>query len=466
MRYLLGAIETDMDRFSRVMPAALDRSPLNNTAREHEINRLVSDFEYATDQLRQRSNNQMPTSLNVQTVLQRAVMVDDVMRRNRFANDAEQSWRAVRRDLNQLGAAYNLNRPWGATGIPVQSSDLRFTGTYQLNSALSENPRTIAEEALRNESLENGARNRIYNNLLTRLEAPVTLAIARNGNQVTLASTRSPQVTLEVTGREYVERYPDGRTSHVRATFTNNQLTVISNGNRPNDFKATFQPLQDGRRLLVTREIYVERLREPVRVSSYYDRISNVARFDLDRFDANRPRSTDFIVGNGTTIEAVLNNDLGTKTAHDLDRFTLTVREPAAYRNAVIEGYVSNVDRSGRFAGRANMTLNFDRIRMPNGRNYDFAGILQSVTGEDVRIDNEGALEEADSQTKSTIERTAIGTAVGALIGAIAGGGKGAAIGAAVGAGAGAGSVYVQGRDDVQLSRGTQLTILATAPRR
>jgi hypothetical protein len=50
------------------------------------------------------------------------------------------------------------------------------------------------------------------------------------------------------------------------------------------------------------------------------------------------------------------------------------------------------------------------------------------------------------------------------LIGAIAGGGKGAAIGAAVGAGAGAGSVYVQGRDDLELARGTELTIVASAP--
>jgi hypothetical protein len=399
-------------------------------------------------------------------VLQRAAVVDDVMRRNRFGNDAEQSWRAVRGDLNQLAAAYNLNRPWDSAGNPIQSTDSRFTGTYQLNSARSENPRTVAERALRNTGLGNDARNRIYNNLVTRLEAPGTLALARNGNEVTLASSRSPQVTLDVTGREYLERYPDGRTSHVRATFTNNQLTVISNGNRPNDFKATFQPLQDGRRLLVTREIYVERLREPVRLSSYYDRISDVARFDVDQFDGNRSRDANFIVGNGTRIVAVLNNDLSTKTAHDLDRFTLTVREPAAYRNAVIEGYVTNVDRSGRLAGRANITLNFDRVRMPNGRTYDFAGVLQNVTGEDIRVDNEGVLQEDDSQTKSTIERTAIGTAVGALIGAIAGGGKGAAIGAAVGAGAGAGSVYVQGRDDLELSTGTQLTILATAPRR
>jgi hypothetical protein len=54
---------------------------------------------------------------------------------------------------------------------------------------------------------------------------------------------------------------------------------------------------------------------------------------------------------------------------------------------------------------------------------------------------------------------------VGAIIGAIAGGGKGAAIGAIVGAGAGAGSVYVQGRNDLDLDAGTEVTIRATGPR-
>ena len=63
-------------------------------------------------------------------------------------------------------------------------------------------------------------------------------------------------------------------------------------------------------------------------------------------------------------------------------------------------------------------------------------------------------------------DQASIGTAVGAIIGAIAGGGKGAAIGAVIGAGGGAGSVYVQGRDDLELARGTEVTIQATGSRR
>ena len=61
--------------------------------------------------------------------------------------------------------------------------------------------------------------------------------------------------------------------------------------------------------------------------------------------------------------------------------------------------------------------------------------------------------------------RTGIGAAIGAVIGAVAGGGKGAAIGAAVGAGVGAGSVFIQGRNDLDLMYGTEFVIRVSAPR-
>jgi len=111
-------------------------------------------------------------------------------------------------------------------------------------------------------------------------------------------------------------------------------------------------------------------------------------------------------------------------------------------------------------------------IRLRDGRASNFAGYLESVrttSGETVRVDNEGRAQDDNSQTNRTVTRTGIGAAVGAVIGAIVGGGKGAAIGAAVGAGAGAGagagSVYVQGREDLDLMSGAEFTIRASAHR-
>ena len=54
----------------------------------------------------------------------------------------------------------------------------------------------------------------------------------------------------------------------------------------------------------------------------------------------------------------MLNNGISTDTAHHGERFTLTVRQPYQFEGATIEGYVSNVQRSGRVTGRSQMTLN------------------------------------------------------------------------------------------------------------
>ena len=170
----------------------------------------------------------------------------------------------------------------------------------------------------------------------------------------------------------------------------------------------------------------------------------------------------------GTQVIATLNNDLKTKEAQAGDTFSMTIREPNQYAGAVIEGRVVSAERSGRISGRAGFQLQFDRIRMRNSHSSDFAGTIDNVrlpNGQTVRVDQEGGVADDKSQTNRTVQRSAIGGAIGAVIGAIAGGGKGAAIGAVVGAGTGAGSVYVQGRDDLELTRGSEFTIRASAPR-
>jgi hypothetical protein len=113
------------------------------------------------------------------------------------------------------------------------------------------------------------------------------------------------------------------------------------------------------------------------------------------------------------------------------------------------------------------MSLNFDSIRLRNGQTYKFAGVLESVRkldGDTIKVDNEGSAQGANKTTQ-TIQRAGIATAVGAVIGAIAGGGKGAAIGGIIGAAGGAGSVFVLGKDNLELPSGTELTIRSSGSR-
>jgi len=480
-RQLLRRLETGAERFRLGLDAGLDRGRIDGTDREDNINDLVDDFVHAIDHVQERFDRRALTNDDIDAVLVRASRIDTFMERNRLTARAQRDWAALEVGLNELSRNYNVAWRRDAdtfpTYPPADSSynyDRGLTGTFRLNVAASENPRTEVDRVTR--SLPIRDRRRISDQLVARLEAPDMLAIERRGDSVTIASTRAPQITFAADGRESTERTADGDTVRARASFIGDQLTVSTSGDRDTDFTVNIDPINNGQRLLVTRRISALNLREPVVVRSYYDRTSEVAQLDLYRgtspLPSNtggaRPQSGDFIIANGTTLIATLNNDLSTENTREGDRFTMTVRDPSQYSGATIEGTISNVGRSGRVTGRAQMTFNFDRIRTRDGRTYNFAGFVESVrtsAGETVRVDNEGSVQEDDSQTDKTVQRTAIGTAVGAIIGAIAGGGKGAAIGAILGAGGGAGSVYVQGREDLELMRGTEVTIRATGPR-
>lgn len=470
LRQLARRIQNRSTRFGYSFLSALNSSRFNGTPTEDEANRQLNEFQTATSQLWNTVNRGQSTDADARDVLQQAVYLNRFMVDNQLQSRAENDWTVLKRDLDQLANTYNIAWNWTETspGGPIYGTDASLTGTFRLDSAQSSDTRTAAENATRN--LPPAQRQRAYDALLNRLNSPNMLAIERRGIDVAIASSRAPQTNLVADGRERTETTPNGRTVRIRASFVGDQLTITRTGERAQDFTVTFDPVDNGRRLIVTRRLYTEQLSQSVTAQSYYDRISDVAQLDVYTRNPDYPSSGttsgDFIVSNGTQVVAVLNTNLSTQTSHDNDRFSMTVRTPQQYEGATIEGYVTNVNRSGRVSGRSEMTLNFDTIRLGDGRSYRFAGILENFrtpNNETVNVDNEGAIRE-DSQTNRTVTRTAIGTAIGAIIGAIAGGGKGAAIGAIVGAGAGAGSVYIQGRDDLELPSGSEVSIRATGP--
>jgi hypothetical protein len=474
VRQLLLRIENRTDVFRNTLNAQ------NQTRvfRTQDLNALAQDLDTAVMRLRERFDRRQSTAADAQEVLNRAAEIDRLVNtRNARTATVTRSWTNLRADLNQLASVYSVSWPTVSQTYPTNNYPTtdygvsRLTGTYRLDPSQSDDPGQAADRATQSADL--GSRSRLRDQLAARLESPAEIAIELRGKDVTLASSRAPQITFTADGIERVETTNSGRTLHARATVVGDQLTVNSTGDRDNEFNVTFNPIDNGHRLSVTRRVYVQGLSRPAVVQSTYIKTAEVARFDINPGPQTSPNNnyptngTDFILANGETVLAVIDNDVSTGTAREGDRFTATVKRPVQYEGAVIEGHVSNIQRSGRITGRSQLTLNFDSIRLRDGRSYRFAGLLESartINGDTVRIDNEGSVRD-NNQTTKTAERAAIGTAVGAIIGAIAGGGKGAAIGAIVGAGGGAGSVYVQGRDDLDLLRGTELTIRTTGPR-
>ncbi len=473
LRSLLANIETKTDLYKTQMDRALDRSSLNNTNGEDNINSYISNFENATDRLKHKFDDRQSLGADASEVLTRAQFIDRFMASNRLTTAAQAQWRNLKADLNTLASYYrvswNVNETVptypGNGGYPA--FDSRITGTYRLNTSLSDDVHGEIDKVMPHYNTQQ--HDSVQLNLQRRLASPEMIAIDKNNRTISLASTNSPQVTFEADGVAKTETNARGRTVTTTATTTNNGFEISYVGERANDFNVTFAPTGNGQ-LKVTRRIYLDDQDEQITVSSVYDKVSNTAQWTTVNTGAfgniNTGSINDFYIPNGVKLTAVLNNSVDTKVSQPGDRFTLQVTSPSQYRDAVIEGHIGSAASSGRVSGRANVSMEFDTIRLQNGQSYRFAGIIDSVraaNGDNVSVNNEGAIRDS-SQTTKTVTRAGIGAVLGAIIGAVAGGGSGAAIGAGVGAGAGAGSVLITGRDSIELAQGSEFTISTSAP--
>jgi hypothetical protein len=466
---LIQQLENGGDAFRVSLSDAFFRQPYDRTRNEGNMNDALRRFKKATDNVRIRFDAKELVAEDVRRLLDQAQPLENFMRDNRLTDQVRTDWSTLRANLSLLANAYNVAPSWinNSSSQTGNKSNNRLTGTFRLDSSRSDNPRDKAQRATQN--LRPAERQEVADLILARLESPEMLMIERSGTTMTIASSLAPRSTFEADARERQEQLPNGRSTKVTATLRGEQLVVSSNGYKENDFNVTFDATENDNSLRVRRQIYSDKLTQPVVVDSVYNRTADVAEWggynDSRRIASST--SGEFIVRDGETLVAVLNNDLTAKNTKQGDRFTMTVRQPGEYEGAVIEGIVSGVDQGGRLSGRSEMSLNFETIRLRNGQSYSFAGILESArkqNGDTLKVDNEGTAQGAN-QTTQTIQRAGIATAVGAIIGAIAGGGKGAAIGGIVGAAGGAGSVFILGKDNLELPSGTELTIRSAGPR-
>ena len=334
LNQLIRRIETGGERFHASLADAFSRSRSGQTSSEVNMNDDVRDFKTATAQLRNQFTARQQVAGDVERVLVLARPINTFMHSNQLTNRAQSDWLTLHNDLNTLAGAFNVSANWqNADQLPLPrgyNTNGRLTGTYRLDPSRSDNPRDVTDRATRN--LPSNQRQGVYDRMIARLESPQMLAIERSNSTMSLASSRAQRSTFEADGVERQEQV-NGRTSRVTATLRGDQLAVNSSGYRENDFNVTFEPIENGRRLRVTREVFSDRLNQPVIVNSIYDRTSDVAQWNI--YNGSGPvlgnantNNGEFLLRDGETVVAVLNNDLTTKQAKQGDRFTMTVREP------------------------------------------------------------------------------------------------------------------------------------------
>jgi hypothetical protein len=109
---ILKRVEQQSDRFRASLDSALDKSRFDGTRREDDINAFVKDFYKETKRLRDHFEEHKSTAADVQSVLERASVIDDFMGRNRLKKNAPNEWSKLRAELDELARVYDVSWRW------------------------------------------------------------------------------------------------------------------------------------------------------------------------------------------------------------------------------------------------------------------------------------------------------------------------------------------------------------------
>ena len=211
---MLNRIDARTRIFRLSFDRAIDRSRIRGSRQADDITRTVNDFEEATSRLRDRVNDRQPEAAAIDDVLRPATLINTFLTGNQLDASVQRDWQDLGKELEDLAQAYRVT--WDRTGSQTTSSRInqqparpspgtnRLSGTYQLDSSRGDDPRRAAEQATR--TVPPGQRDRAYQRLMNRLEAPDVIAIDRNGNRLSMATSRGPRVTFEADGRVQTEQ--------------------------------------------------------------------------------------------------------------------------------------------------------------------------------------------------------------------------------------------------------------------
>jgi hypothetical protein len=456
VQQLTNRIRTDADALRRALNDNRSRQDRYRRSPQDDVQYAIDDVVTAADHLADHSARGEIVQLDLDDVLRRGAALETELLNASPSQTVKDAWSTLQRDLDATARAFGQTWNWrNPTYAPTSSGAAyydRLSGTYELDPARSDNPRRSYRQS--------GSRGG-YRDVADRFNPPQVISIERRGNEITLASSDAPRTTFDASGR-LISESRGARNATTRAAVYGDRLEITTNGAGNDDFVATFEPVDGGRSLRLTRQLYTDNSTQPIIVRSMYRRTSeqpdwNV--FNNRRYANDRTgQGGGGFLEDGTILTARLDAPLNLRNVRENDRVALTVHDAPQTRleNAVLEGYVSAVpsNSSDRFS------IVFNRIRMSNGRTLDFDGTVESLrgpNGEPISFDGERV--DNDDQRDDAVKRGAIGAAVGAIIGAIAGGSKGAAIGAVVGGGGGAASVLIGGQRQSELPRGTEFTI-------
>lgn len=164
-----------------------------------------------------------------------------------------------------------------------QAERSTLTGDYRVDLAASDKLYSVVAGA--SSSVPFSAQQRFFIDLAVRLTPPDLLALERHGTRINLGSSRAPRMSLVADGVSRTTTAADGHVVHVRLSLErvneNERLIFTSRGRTEDNFSVQFESIEDGKRLRVVRRIAAEGLDQPLVITTIYNKISDVAHWEL-----------------------------------------------------------------------------------------------------------------------------------------------------------------------------------------
>jgi hypothetical protein len=281
-------LDMDSKNLRRSLEKAIEASFLNDAELGRYMKDFTSAFERMADRLKARSGDRKPIASEAQEMLNRGSHLQLFINSYDFGAEAERAWQQVSADLNQLAGYFKIQTNWGVTKNPVKPVDPdpapgvdpdmlanRLIGTYKIEKSESGDARDEIERAV--SQLPQDARRRTLSRMLPRMRAPRMIAIDRKFDRVTLSSSLQPARVYTATGIAYGNRGPVERTMLYGGQFQLNLPDEIDTF-----YTITYSTIDRGARLRVTHTALSSQFARPLIVISYYTKVSDMPRFNLD----------------------------------------------------------------------------------------------------------------------------------------------------------------------------------------
>ena len=121
---LLSRIDQGIDAFRATFDQAMNRSRMNGSREEDDINQSVKDLKQATDRLRDQVRNQRAGTTDFDDVMRRASLIDAFMMRNALGSAVERDWQSLRGNLDELARGYGIAWNWTSSqNLPLRVDD-------------------------------------------------------------------------------------------------------------------------------------------------------------------------------------------------------------------------------------------------------------------------------------------------------------------------------------------------------